>query len=264
MATGKPRGPRTGLRGLDRVLGGFLPPGLFVLHGEPGSGKSALAWQIAADAGCASLYVTTEMSALELTRRHVARSQRKPRRSLLSSSFPVIEEKAMADFSTREGSPHVIDACSVPATVEMIARLLQVIPLQESSPHMLCVIDSLHSWVAPLATAQQMTEYDALNAGLMALRELSSTYKAAILILSERNRTSMRTGGMSAGRGSGRIEYGADVLMELSRDTKGESSGIDRIDLTVTKSRLGPAGAVVPLTFQGDVMSFSDVELQYA
>jgi len=132
---------------------------------------------------------------------------------------------------------------------------------------MVCVIDSLHSWAAPIAAAEGLTEYDALNAGIMALRELSSTYSTVFIVLSERNRMSMQRGGMSAGAGTRRIEYGADVLMELQRenDTAARgTSGVERIDLRITKNRLGPAGATVALNFQGDTMSFTEMALQYA
>jgi replicative DNA helicase len=266
-ATGRSRGPRTGLATLDRLLGGHLPPGLYVLHGEPGSGKSALAWQMAADAGCAALYVTTEMSALELTRRHVARRARKPRRSLLDNNYPISEEKRMADFATKEGCPYIIDACAIPASMAVLTLWLQMMRNLTQSTHQVCVIDSLHSWCAPFASESGLTEYDSLNAGIMALRELSSTYATVFLVLSERNRFSMQRGGMSAGAGTRRIEYGADVLMELSRedaDKRREGSGVERIELKITKNRLGPAGAVVPLSFMGDTMTFSEVTLAYA
>ena len=37
----------TGIPGLDRVLGGGLRPGVTVIGGEPGAGKSALGLQVA-------------------------------------------------------------------------------------------------------------------------------------------------------------------------------------------------------------------------
>ena len=170
----------------------------------------------------------------------------------------------MVDFATKEDCPYILDACSTPATAEDISRWLQLIPRLEHSEYMVCVIDSLHSWVTPLAFRLGLTEYDAINAGLLAIRSMSTTYGVVFIVLSERNRLSAKTGGMNAGRGSGRIEYGADVLMELSKEDKGEHSGVDRIELKITKNRLGPAGAVVPLSFQGDTMSFNEITLQYA
>src|SRR5262245_54518111 len=58
---GTPRGPMTNLERFDRELGGFLSPGLHVLHAGPGVGKTALGLQIAADCRAPALLVSTEM-----------------------------------------------------------------------------------------------------------------------------------------------------------------------------------------------------------
>src|SRR5262249_16936954 len=70
---GIPRGPVTGLRSLDDALGGVLQPGLHIVHGGPGVGKTALGLQIAGTCGFPALYVTAEMRPLELLRRITAR-----------------------------------------------------------------------------------------------------------------------------------------------------------------------------------------------
>src|SRR5262245_6513362 len=70
---GTPRGPLTGLATLDQQLGGALAPGLHILHGQPGIGKTAFGLQVAASCGCPALYLTLEMSPLELLRRIAAR-----------------------------------------------------------------------------------------------------------------------------------------------------------------------------------------------
>ena len=69
----RPRGPVVGLKQLDDALGGVLAPGLHIVHGQPGTGKTALGLQIAARCGARSLFVSCEMAALELLRRHTAR-----------------------------------------------------------------------------------------------------------------------------------------------------------------------------------------------
>jgi len=46
------------------------------MHGQPGTGKTAFALQVAAQCGFPCLYVTCEMAPLELLRRHTARVTR--------------------------------------------------------------------------------------------------------------------------------------------------------------------------------------------
>src|SRR3954451_12864646 len=56
--SGRPRGPITTFKTLDRELGGALAPGIHVLHASPGVGKSALAFQIAATCEYPALFIT--------------------------------------------------------------------------------------------------------------------------------------------------------------------------------------------------------------
>ena len=58
---GSPGGPVTGLAPVDIALGGYLAEGLHILHGAPGTGRTALSLQIAATCGAAALFVTAEM-----------------------------------------------------------------------------------------------------------------------------------------------------------------------------------------------------------
>src|SRR5690349_126228 len=71
--SGQARGPVTGLLRLDQELGGALTPGVHIAHGQPGAGKTAFALQAATRCDCPCLYVTAEMSPLELLRRIAAR-----------------------------------------------------------------------------------------------------------------------------------------------------------------------------------------------
>src|SRR5918998_209612 len=68
-----PRGPVSGIASLDAALGGVLHPGLHIVHGGPGVGKTAWALQVAGTCGVPALYVSAEMRPLELLRRITAR-----------------------------------------------------------------------------------------------------------------------------------------------------------------------------------------------
>ena len=70
------RGPVTGITAIDREMGGALCPGVHIVHGQPGAGKTAFTLQVATSCGCPCLYVTCEMAPLELLRRHTARVTR--------------------------------------------------------------------------------------------------------------------------------------------------------------------------------------------
>lgn len=70
---GRPLGPVTGFSKLDSMLSGSLMPGLHILHGKPGSTKSAFALTIATQCQVPALFVSCEMGAVELLRRLIAR-----------------------------------------------------------------------------------------------------------------------------------------------------------------------------------------------
>ena len=54
---GVPREPVIGLASLDRELGGWLQPGLHILHSNSGTGKTALGWQAVTTARHPALFV---------------------------------------------------------------------------------------------------------------------------------------------------------------------------------------------------------------
>ena len=75
------------------------------------------------------------------------------------------------------------------------------------------VVDSLHSWADSLGA--EATEYDRLNAAMEALGRLARTLSCAVLVTLERNRAAMKGGGLNAGAGTRKIEYGAEVVLDL-------------------------------------------------
>src|SRR6266545_973070 len=70
---GRPRGPVSCFRSLDTALGGALAPGVHVVHGGPGVGKTAFGLQVAATCGFPALFISCEMPPTELVRRITAR-----------------------------------------------------------------------------------------------------------------------------------------------------------------------------------------------
>src|SRR5262249_43975718 len=94
--TGKPRGPVTGLTKLDQEIGGVLQPGLHSLNAGSGAGKTALALQIAGSCGFPALFVSCEMSLLELMKRITARTTGAFLGRLKSGEFKPDQARALA------------------------------------------------------------------------------------------------------------------------------------------------------------------------
>jgi replicative DNA helicase len=258
LRTNTPRGPVTGLPRLDQELGGALAPGVHILHGNTGTGKTAYGLQTASACGCPCLFITTEMSPLELLRRHTARvtstylGKFKSGELLPRTSLDLVQQAIKA-------APNLVlaDATLVfpsPEWIRMAAALAK-----GDGRHLLIVLDSLHTWVdmAP----GEADEYTRLNAGLSALRQIASALGCAVLATAERNRATMRAGGVNAGAGSRKIEYGAETVIDLERDQDAREDAAGEVPVTVklAKNRNGAAGRKVELRFHGALQRFREV-----
>jgi len=257
LQTGRPRGPMTGFSTLDRELGNVLSPGLHVLHGSPGTGKTAFGLQVAATCGFPALIVSCEMGRLELFRRITARltgtylgrlksGELEPATSLDLARRAAVAapDLALADATRAFASPDWIQAAAEHT--------------RGHAEHVLIVIDSVHSW----AESEQgnLTEYDGLNAALVALRSIAGYLQCPVLAIAERNRASMKDGGLNASASSRKFEYGAETVFDLNRpkDTPPDAAGEVPIDLTIQKNRNGAHGKKISLKFQGALQRYRE------
>lgn len=254
----RPRGPVSGLPQLDTILGGNLQRGSNVLHGGPGAGKTALALQIAGSCECPSLYATFEMSVLELARRVTARETGTYLGRLKSGEFTPRDSLALF----RQACAHVplLTFADCTETLADVGWLQQAATAARGDHrHILIVMDSVHSW-AETATGAGVSEYDALNAALARLRGLAASLGCAVLAVAERNRASMQSGGLSAGAGTRKFEYGAEAVIDLARpkDAREDASGEVDVVLKLEKNRHGAAGGEVRLRFHGALQRFRE------
>lgn len=265
---GTPRGPITGLGKLDRALGGFLAPGLHILHGEPGTGKTAWGLQVAATCGTPALFVTTEMGPLELLRRITARvtntylgrlksGELDPAASLALATRAVQACPLLALLDTSRGyvAPWRIDG-EPPGILEAAEAWRD----RHGADSCLVVLDSLHTW-SDAAPRPFATEYDSLNAAVDELRRLAGRLAAPVLAIAERNRANMTSSGQSAGAGTRKLEYQADTVLALQRedaDWREDAAGEYAVSVKVAKNRNGATGPKVRLAFHGALQSFRE------
>ena len=265
---GTPRGPLTGVARLDSALGGFLAPGLHILHGEPGTGKTAFALQVAASCGSPALFVTTEMGPLELLRRITARvtntylGRLKSGELTAAASLELATRAAAAcprlafmDATRAHVAPWAIDG-EGPGILEAAEAWRD----RHGAVSCLVVVDSLHTW-ADSAARPFATEYESLNAGVDELRRLAARLGAPVLAIAERNRANMASAGQSAGAGTRKLEYQADTVLALQRegqDWTPDAAGEYSVSVKVAKNRNGATGPSVPLRFHGALQAFRE------
>jgi replicative DNA helicase len=105
------------------------------------------------------------------------------------------------------------------------------------------------------------SEYEAVSAGVVAARSIADTLKAPVLVTSLRNRAGQASGGMHASKGSGDVEYGAETVIDLTRekDAKWDAAGEVASTIAVHKNRHGEAGKPISLKFCGRLQSFREV-----
>jgi replicative DNA helicase len=254
------RGPVSGLAQLDDALGGVLQPGLHIVHGGPGVGKTAFALQVAATCGVPALYVTAEMRPLELLRRITARVTGTYLGRLKSGELAPEDSlaKARAAIAAAPGLA-LADATDAWAPPEWLRQA--ALAVRGDGRHVLVAVDSVHSWSE--VSGVDLPEYDRLNAAIGALRALAGQLGGPVLGIAERNRASMAGGGLNAAAGSRKFEYTGESVLDLALDEKGAPPpgvGETAVVLHVAKNRNGAAGKRLRLAFNGALQRFTDLE----
>jgi replicative DNA helicase len=267
--TGKPAiGLESGLRGLDEILSG-CNPGLHLLSGGPGVGKTSLSVQVSLEVcqrGTPVMYITFENSPANLIQKIVcARAGVEPRsmeRGILHSEqlarFRRAGEElnpALARFSAIEGNMHLqigeVRAC--------ISETLN----SHGSRTCLVVFDYLQRAAPAQGYKEVRTNVSMLAAQL---RDLAMRLDCPVLAISSQNRAQ---GNCGAGRGSanldslkesGDLEYSADsvIFLHPSEDRTAVHPSI-ALDLRISKNRFGPVGAV-PLIFRANLDQMREEE----
>ena len=259
---GRKLGPVTGLTKLDEMLGGYLAPGVHVTHGDPGTGKTALALQIAASCGFPALYVSAEMPMIELARRITARITKTFLGRLKSGEMNASHASDLAKraFSQCPGL-YLLDATAGPAPVEHLASCVQMIKQKEEASQMLVVVDSAHSWAAGFRSDTQ-SEYDGLTSALTDLRTLASLMEGPVIAIAERNRASRKQAGMDAAAGTRSFEYGAETVisLEVKEDESAPSPDEKRVNAHIQKNRHDASGVYAKLAFHGALQQYQEVK----
>jgi replicative DNA helicase len=260
QATGDPiRGVKTGISRLDEITGG-LQPGLTILSGGPGIGKTTLALQIGADAaseGVPTLYVTFENSPRQLVLKGMGRVGGINPQAVRRGTVPLKETRAAAE-AWREKAQRLsfIEGRSDLSPGQIRGKARRWVN-RFGADRCLVVVDYLQLYAK---ASDDLSNSEGLRERVeqmgQRLRELSMQLRSPVLAISSQSRSAGYSGGGSADldtlKESGDLEYGADVVAILTEpDTRQATDPAAPVDLTVAKNRNGETGRV-ELVFRPD------------
>jgi replicative DNA helicase len=213
-------GISTGLKDLDRRMGGLNKSNYIIVAGRPGMGKTSLALKFAESAsknGEVVLVFSLEMAEKRLASRLVSMESKvegdRMRTGFMDSSdFPKIE-KAMGKMSDRD---IIIDDSSALTIAEITARTKKTNLKNKVS---LVIIDYIQLMRGSRGSENRAKELTDISRGLLAL---AKDIDAPVVVLSQLNRgveaRKDKRPVMSDLKESGAMEEDADVVLLLYRD----------------------------------------------
>ena len=254
----------TGIAGLDKALDGGLHAGLTVLGAVSSMGKTSLMLQMAdtlAAAGRNVLFITIEMSRMELIAKSAVRGTKERARPLLDGKLP--EEKVrglISAYRQKTGGRVELWEPDAHLTPAFLDEKVSAFCAQHESP--VLFLDYLQL-VAPARAG--MTEKQTADAAVAMLKQLARRYDMPVMAASSLNREAYRPGsaepGLSAFKESGSVEYSADLLLVLKYRTDADKeikTGPRHLVLTILKNRFGATGESVPLDYEPEKELFRD------
>jgi len=247
----------TGFPALDNALNGWMP-GLHLLAGAPGMGKTSLALQLAIHActqpDTAAVYVSFENSLPNLLEKALAAQARTSSQHIARGMADLAAlqaagaalRPALARLALLEGTPALGVGAMRQAVLEARRR---------HGGRVLVVLDYLQT--AARGRGQELRL--AVGDLLLELRGLANSLEVPVLALASQNRAAGQygNGGGSAAldslKESGDAEYSCDTALFLKPGEKRTvAAGARAVDLVISKNRNGPSGLSVPLVFRPD------------
>jgi len=293
---GKLSGLSTGLRDMDRMMGGLQPSDLIILAGRPGMGKSSLATNVAynsARAWCGEVrpdgltesvnggivgLFSLEMSASQLANRIIAEQTEIPSHRILRGEIDPSDFDRIAQVAREmEALPLYIDETGGISIAQLAARARR---LKRQKGLDLIVVDYIQLLTGSSQRASQgrVQEVTEITTGMKALaKELNVPIVALSQLSRQVESRDDKRPQLSDLRESGSIEQDADVVLFLFREeyylkNKEPRPGTEehfkwqaemdavmgKAECIIGKQRHGPTGTV-PLQFEAAVTRFSDL-----
>lgn len=252
---GQMPGLPTGLKNLDLLLGN-LKPGLNIVAGRPGQGKTTLQHSIAkyaAEQGKRVAVFSLEMGEVEVAQRLTTNETEIDLSLIRAAQLNQAEWQAITQaVEELERLPIYVDE-SPELTVAQIEARCKRLEMSEGALD-LVVVDYLQL-VSPPFKISEGNRAIAVGAVVRGLRALSRKLNVPLLVGAQLNRESereKRKPRLSDLRESGEIENEAHVVMFLYQDEEDHSA-----EIIVAKHRNGPTGSAAVL-YRKEVTKFTN------
>ncbi len=240
----------TGIRDLDRLLGGLQDGRLYVVAGRPSTGKSLLALQLARHAAMHErqrvLFASLEMSDAETAQRHLAAETGvDPERLHLGKVKPDDWPALLKGAAEATGVPfHLLDDGDV-SLFKLRAQARQI--AVRYGDLRLIVVDYLQLMRAEKPSGSRVEDVSGFSRGL---KRLAREIKCPVIAVAQLSRAVEQRPDkrpvLSDLRESGQVEADADCVMMLYRDDyyDPDSERPGEMDIIVRKNRQGRLGVV--------------------
>jgi replicative DNA helicase len=258
----------TGLSGLNRLTGGWMPDDLIVLAARPSIGKTALALSMALSAaeteGVGVGIFSLEMSKIQVMQRMICLLAPIELQRLRSGKLTAGERTSFAEAANKlAGLPIFIDDTAGLEVAEMRARAER---LRQRHKIGLWIIDYMQLMRSGNGRLGKREEVGYVSNGLKALAKETQTPVIALSQLSrapeERNDKKPQ---LSDLRETGEIEQDADLVLLIHRPGKYGIKGLNgeslegEAELIVDKYRNGETG-IVSVAWLPERAKFADLQ----
>lgn len=250
-------GVASGYPVLDDLTAGFQPGQLAIICGRPGSGKTALALNIAQNAasrGDPVAFFSLEMGGEELAGRMFSREARIDADLIRKVRLGPDEWKRVVRATERIGSlPLYCDQTAAQTPLGLRARARR---LKAKVPDLaLVVVDYLQLMRCPKRERREEEVADASRS----LKALAKELQVPVLALAQLNRQCEQRDDkrprLSDLRESGSLEQDSDVVLGVYRPQLYDKYAKDACEVNILKQRNGPLGTAY-MAFLGQFTSF--------
>lgn len=273
--SGKPNGLSSGIRALDKTIGGFMGNEFVIVAGRPGDGKTILGMNIARNMGFANvpgLIFSLEMTGNQLVKRMACDIMNIPadilfQQKIVHKNNHHVKDKLVECFEMVQSMPFEIDATPKLSIDQIYARSKRAKITRGIKWVLVDYLGLIDGWTkdgqGPKAEITRQ------------LKLLAKDIDATVIVLCQMNRSiesrNVKAPKNSDLRDAGSIEQDSDIILfprpfrpepgsdeEKKANHKSSNEGPIPAIIYVTKNRKGAVGMVDKVSFEGQFFRYQD------